>query len=659
MSQTIEFDEQWYLLTNPDVARAVADGGFPSGYYHYALHGQIEGRRPCQGAPSAEPLRPAIAAPPHRAAFANSIPPPPPGPPVPEPIDLRHRGTEFLTPTDLSLTQLAVRKILAIGSCHLEALCSQRDRATFSDVQFLVSNNLAALPLSPGFDPAGFDLQIIQVALRSLWHDDLLWHLPHGDRDAHAAALQMVCRRLAVQLDLLLRWNRQFGLPTFVINFPLPQENPAGRLLPRYHLSNPVYVVEQINVELERLLGSYRGVHLLDVDKIAASIGRRYVQDDSLTSMSHNSVMDMLGANHTRIEPLAAMAEYYELNWSPLFVNCVWAEVAAMVRTLRQVDPVKLVVVDLDDTLWNGVSGELEDFGPQMLEGWPLGVAEALAYLRKRGTLLAIISKNDDTTIRSKWERIFGSRLRLADFVSLRINWEPKPDNMRQILSEVNLLPRNVLFVDDNPVEREAMRQAFPDMRIIGRHPYYLRRVLLWAPETQVPSITEESSRRTAMVQAQIERETLRDATDRDSFIRSLNVQLELYELAPDHARFPRAFELLNKTNQFNTTGKRWQAAELADVRLLAFDVRDRIVDYGLVGVIIVEAAHISQFVMSCRVVGLDAEITAMAKVIDMIRATTPARITATLLETDTNLPCRDLFARCGFAPAPEGWCFQ
>ena len=91
------------------------------------------------------------------------------------------------------------------------------------------------------------------------------------------------------------------------------------------------------------------------------------------------------------------MIDHYEIQPLLQIREMLWAELLAMYRTVHQIDPVKLVVVDLDDTLWNGVSGELQDFDAGMLEGWHAGLIEALLYLKKRGILLAIASKNEET----------------------------------------------------------------------------------------------------------------------------------------------------------------------------------------------------------------------------------------------------------------------
>jgi FkbH-like protein len=121
--------------------------------------------------------------------------------------------------------------------------------------------------------------------------------------------------------------------------------------------------------------------------------------------------------------------------------------------------------------------------------------------------------------------------------------------------------------------------------------------------------------------------------------------------------RFARALELINKTNQFNTTGKRWTQQEFAAFfrdsgRCFVLDVTDRFTAYGIVGVLLVAGNEIAQFVMSCRVVGMDVEIAAVAGVLQAMTARGAREIHASLVHTSANLLCRDLWERCGFLPA-------
>jgi FkbH-like protein len=435
-----------------------------------------------------------------------------------------------------------------------------------------------------------------------------------------------------------------------------------GCLFPRFDLRNAEFFVEKLNEHLEKLVREYKNAYILDVDRIAASLGRRFVQDDIVAAIGHNSLAPTASAIANRIEPTQDMTTYFEITWPSNFREVLWSEIVAMHRTVRQIDCVKLVVVDLDDTLWNGVSGDIVDIDPVMVEGWPLGLAEALCYLKKRGILLAVISKNDEQRIRDIWPKIFRGRLRLEDFAAIRINWRAKAENLAEILGGMNLLPRNVVFVDDNPVERAAIKRTFPDVRVLGRHPYYLRQTLLWSSETQVVSVTAESSRRTEMVKSQLDRECRRAVLSRDSFLKEAAPIVQMILITtPTHPRFTRAFELINKTNQFNTTGRRWTAEEIEEFfeaggAFHAFEVEDAYTGYGLVGAVIVKNAVIVQWVMSCRILGYQIEEAVMATVVPAVRASGAAEIRGYLVETDVNFPCRDLFAKSGFIKTEEMW---
>ena len=242
-----------------------------------------------------------------------------------------------------------------------------------------------------------------------------------------------------------------------------------------------------------------------------------------------------------------------------------------------------------------------------------------------------------------------------------RIDWSPKAENVAAIIRAVNVLPRNVVFVDDNPVERAAVQAAFPDIRVLGADP------VLPAPHPALGAgdpgagRDRESARRTEMIQAAAERDSTRAALSRAEFLATLGMSVRMSGSPPPaHKSFARAFELINKTNQFNTTGKRWtqeamRAALAAGTVLHAFEVEDRFSRYGLVGVIVADAGRIEQMVMSCRVVGLDVEIAAVAAVLRLLGAHGAAAVTTRLVETDANLLCRDLFARCGFAAGTDG----
>jgi FkbH-like protein len=577
-------------------------------------------------------------------------------------VDPKHDGSYYRVPTDLSLSPTSLGPVLVVGSCFAEAWQKFITASVnHAECDLVATNNVGQLPGKPPRLVCEYSFQMVQLTLRGILGYPA--KLSHSDLEGHQKLFTSATQRLKQQFATYMKWNREQGLLTFVANFMVAQQNPLGRLLPRYDLRNPVYFVEQLNVVLDQEIRNCRNAYLLDLDQISATFGRKYAQDDAAWILSHGSILSDFDHYHDRfrMERPQLMSEHYTLRVQP-FMEATWAELVGMYRTIRQIDVVKLVAVDLDDTLWRGIAAEEQNEPDQITEGWPLGFIEALHFLKQRGVLLAIVSKNEDKRISQLWEDRVGGHIRLEDFAVRKINWKPKAENLHDIMRAVNILPRNVVFVDDSPVERAAVAAAFPDVRVIGSSPYYLRRVLLWSPETQVVAITDESSRRTEMIHAQIDREEFRNAIPREEFLASLGLKVHSQEIhGTDHRDFPRAFELLNKTNQFNTTGRRWSheeclAAFNEGTVFFTFRVEDNLTAYGLVGIAITKQAIIEQFAMSCRVVGLDVEIAALSEISRRLRDRGFLEIYGHVQETDANFLCRDLFERCGFSRTPEGW---
>jgi len=528
---------------------------------------------------------------------------------------------------------------------------------------FVFTNNIAQLG-DPPRPIDEYDFQIVQLPLRSLLGDSELWALAYTDAAAHKALFETVCNRLSVQLNAAYEWSIKHNILTFVSNFLAPVQNHLGRLLPRYDFRNSVYFIEKLNEYLDGEVSNRPNCFILDVDKISASMGRSCVQEDVVGWLAHGGPMPHIPADSDRIEPARELKEYYPTATLEFFA-AIWAEVDAMYRTVRQTDQVKMVVVDLDDTLWSGVIGDTDDPGPQMIESkyWPMGMIEALRVLKKRGILLCIVSRNDESRVREKWRAIFGWRITLEDFAVVKINWNPKVQNMHEVLQLTNLLPKSVVFVDDNPVERASMQAEFPDLRILDGAHYFWKRSLMWAPETEVAFVSAESAQKTDMIQAQVGRETSRAmAPSREQFLNSLGMKIEIFRLSgKSDKHLNRIFELINKTNQFNTTGERWPIEKLtaaidAGMQILSFRAEDKFSAYGLVGAALIAGNNIVQYVMSCRVAGLEIETTFISVACEFIQQYAGRKPIAALKETDGNRICRDLYARCGFDRDGEIW---
>jgi FkbH-like protein len=566
---------------------------------------------------------------------------------------------KFRTPLSLAVKELPVRNILVIGSCLSGPVPLYMDRAfPTSKRDHILFNNAATLPEEPPSPLESYDFQLVMPSLREVIPERLYFGLSYSDLAGHQQAFDVARERLLQMLHGMLAYRTRRQLTTFVTNYMTQQQNAVGRLMPRYDLRNPIYFVEQLNRVIADEIADMPDVYLVDLDQIAANFGRRYIQDDVTAPGNHHSYASNVDHPYDqgRLKVPPKLSEMLPLR-VPEFIVAIGYEVRALYRTIRQADQVKLIILDLDDTLWRGVVAEEGIDRPLVTEGWPIGFVEALVYAKKRGILLAIVSKNDEQRIRELWPRLYGGRLDLGDFASVQINWRSKSENVVQVLEDTNLLSKNVLFVDDNPVERSNVAEAFPDIRVIGDNPYELRRLILWSPELQVAQITNESIRRTEMVRAQVEREATRKRMSREEFLTSLDVRIAMFAIADVlDARFARSLELVNKSNQFNTTGERWtleQVQKAFDTGMVmwALEVEDRFTDYGNVGVAIVQQGSIAQFVMSCRVIGLDVEVAVISELVGR-RGISRADYRA----TEANALCRDLYERCGFTTDGDGW---
>lgn len=573
-------------------------------------------------------------------------------------------GPDYRVPTDLRVTKQPDHRVLLVGSCLLDVWPAHLPEHGYGvALDNLHFSNASALPDVGADYLQQYSYQICQIPMRALLADGEFTSIRYDDVSGFGALFREVKRRIALNLDCILKYNARHGMISFVLNFMVPQQNPVGRLQKRYYIGNISYFVEEMNRYLAELIAIRKQCYLIDLDQIQASFGRKYFSDELITNFNHSSALAPIGFHDDkkRLEPPGDTIAIYTPKIETI-IRSVIAEAEASLRTIEQVDSVKMVIFDLDDTLWRGVAADRNaiDIG-EMTEGWPLGVVEAAAYLRLRGVLIAIVSKNDEETALKIWESLYGSRFPIDMFVARQINWKPKADNVREILEAVNLLPSSVLFVDDNPVERASVKAAFPEIRVLDAPLAHWRRILLGAPELQRSVITAEGANRSEMVKAQIKRDDTRQSLDRSEFLRTLGVVVESYAVTQTtDARFDRCFELLNKTNQFNTTGKRWTLAGIeaffsSGGRFLAFDVRDRFTPYGTTALMLFRGGAIEQFVMSCRIFGMDVEKACVALAAQAAVDTGHATITGIVEPTEKNILCRSVYADEGFKDAGGG----
>jgi FkbH-like protein len=326
----------------------------------------------------------------------------------------------------------------------------------------------------------------------------------------------------------------------------------------------------------------------------------------------------------------------------------------------------KLVVCDLDDTIWGGRVG---DDGWQGVELDPAGAGRHhlrlqlfLKGLIAQGVLLAIASKNEPIPVHEVFERRPEMILRLEDFVAAQIHWEPKSASIERILASLNLTASGVVFLDDNPVEREEVRRHFPDIVI----PDLPANPAQWVPllvETGLFDrrvVTEDSARRQRMYQENAQRDAhLAASGDISAFLADLKMEMTAYDA---DAHRDRVVELIQKTNQFNLTTRRygWDEVQAGSRGGLALCYRltDRFGDNGVISVVIAKPQGEGEYVvdlwlMSCRVMSRTVENAIMADVLQRLAALGARRLIGRYIPTAKNAPVRDLYLRLGFVPLP------
>lgn len=333
----------------------------------------------------------------------------------------------------------------------------------------------------------------------------------------------------------------------------------------------------------------------------------------------------------------------------------------------------KLLLLDLDDTLWGGILG---DVGWQnlILGGHhPDGEAfqdfqRELLALNRRGIILGILSKNDEHKALEAIQQHPEMILRLDAFAGWRINWNDKADNLAALVQDLNIGLDAVVFIDDSPSERARVREAFPDV-LVPEWPSDKRlyRQSLLALDCFVQTALTEEDRKRAVIYTQSRKRSVsvESATDFDDWLEKLGLTVIVESLT--RANSGRVAQLMNKTNQMNLSTRRISEKELVEWaatsqrKVLGFRVSDKFGDNGLTGVLSIEASFhlltIVDFVLSCRVMGRRVEELMLSEAVNYARATGLDHIQARFLPTDKNKPCLDFFRRSGFAES-EGALF-
>jgi FkbH-like protein len=492
---------------------------------------------------------------------------------------------------------------------------------------------------------------------------------PHAAYIAHAT-------------ELLTKLREITPAPILIDNLPEPTVQPLG--LAERGVKGHRTRFRLTNVALAELAVAFADVYVVDIAATLAAAGSERMLDDGQVGFTHfGSPGWMLQrpesekvAVHGIFPDIAPLA--HALGGDAYGREAVTAEkhIDALV-TVTGIGRKKCVILDLDGTLWPGVLAETgspfawtpEISGAFSYVGLYFGLHEALKSLKKRGIVLACVSKNDEAAVRELWKYLdHYPKQRLLtpeDFVTWRVNWDDKVGNIRSIAEELGFALDAFLFIDDNPVERDRVRQRLPEVEVWGEDPFSLRRRLLNDPRLQIPVVTAEASSRSELVKAQIARQQLRSETMGEAqYIEQLQVKCAIERLVESSPKLQRLEELFQRTTQFNTTARKFSYTELSalaanpNARLFAMEVSDRLGDYGLVGAAVMIEGEIVGLAISCRALGMGVEHRFLRHVLgEMTASSVP--LTGRIIPTPRNIPARNIYRDNGFTEVEPGvWRF-
>jgi len=476
-------------------------------------------------------------------------------------------------------------------------------------------------------------------------HSDfaLVWTSPEKIVPAFAAALDQTAvdeNRMMSELrqfaDVLLHAKQHFR-SIFVVSWTLPPHQRGNGILSLKGQGIRKLLLK-MNLALAEELENSGSIYLLDGQRWMESIGNSY------------------SPKMWYLTKAPFQAEVFRR---------AGAEVKAAISAVLG-ESKKLVVVDLDNTLWGGVVGDV-GWGGLRLGGHDyrgeafVDFQRALKGLQNRGILLAIASRNEESVALEALAKHPEMLLRPSDFAAWRINWNDKAANIAELVAELNLGLQSVVFIDDNPVERARVREALPEVFV----PEWPEDKTLYASSLlemscfDSPYVTGEDASRHHMYAAEKEREQLRRiVSSADEWLLSLETEVTVEEL--NDTNRVRAVQLLNKTNQMNLSTRRLTELELQawqrqnQRKLWVFRVKDKFGDSGLTGILSLEiesnTARIVDFVLSCRVMGRKVEQAMVAFAARYCSGLRLREMHADYLPTEKNKPCFGFWMSSGFS---------
>jgi FkbH-like protein len=395
-------------------------------------------------------------------------------------------------------------------------------------------------------------------------------------------------------------------------------------------------------------------------DEFNRSLVQRARQDSRLV-LDVNALANLVGHSAWSAGRYWYAAKYpFATTMIPLYADNVMRIIAAQMGRSRRV-----LVLDLDNTLWGGIVGDDGIEGLALGSGSALGEAHSALQrmalsLKERGIILCVSSKNDEAIALDAFRNHPEMILKEDDIVAFRVNWEDKAANIKAIADAIDLGLDSFVFLDDNPAERKRVRDALPSVAVpeLPEDPSEWLGVFQAAGYFEQSGFSKEDQQRAGFYKANALRAArLERIGDHDEYLRSLSMTLSI---APfDGAGRKRIAQLISKSNQFNVTTRRYSETEIeamqsnSEVLTLQARLEDIFGDNGMISAVICRQTgriwEVDTWIMSCRVLGRRVEETILQYLVEQARVRGISEIIGRYIPTAKNGLVRDHFSKLGF----------
>ena len=387
---------------------------------------------------------------------------------------------------------------------------------------------------------------------------------------------------------------------------------------------------------------------------------------DGLNSIGRIKIIDMNGLLLQEGFACSHDARKWYLYKQP-YTEAFWAKVGEQTSRIIAAEFVsakKCIVFDCDNTIWGGIIGEDGLSGIELGEDFPGNTfrdfQKYLLYLRNRGILLAIASRNNKEDVVEVFEKHDAMILSLDHISVIEAHWNSKVESLKNIAAALNIGTDSLVFIDDNPKEISEVQARLPEVTcfLVPEEIAFLPNMLRGTGLFDTTGITDEDRARAEMMKAEQKRKEVSAGQSEEDFLRSLELVINVFEAEPIH--MARVTQLINKTNQFNLTTIRRTQDELEAMvsidhtHVFTMDMEDRFGKYGLVGVAIVkktseEEWFIDTFLMSCRALGRGAETSFLAKIASAVKYYGGKTLRGEYRPTKKNALAKDFYRNHGF----------